>query len=209
MLPIYVCWDSGIDEIEEEAILAALQCFEGPNITVFGSKAWAKGDYSSADWYIQHTEKVQGNLGGIQLNADHLFDLIVSEPWQMANPHIDIMIVSKDMTAFEKGQQLNYVFGIADGPITVQSVARFRECSDEDRTLAVKTIVWHELGHIFGAAADLNRNHTEYNLGPHCTNYGCVMKQGDNVPKWIKNAREADKLGRIYCPECLADMGAH
>ncbi len=209
MLPIYVMYDSGLDEVEEVAVLAALRDLSALvpefEITCFGSEAWCSGEYSSADWYIQHTEIVRGKNGELQLNADQLLDLVASEPWQ-ANPHIDIVLTSCDLTAFDAGQQLNFVFGIADGRFSIQSVARFRDCSNFDRTLAIKTMIWHELGHILGMAADLNRDHTEYKLGPHCTSFGCSMKQGMSVSEWVENAREVFQVGRIYCPECLNDV---
>lgn len=212
MLPIYVMYDSGITEFEEVAILRALQelsgMFPSLNIVCYGSEAWSSGEYSSADWYVQQTRRVVGTQGGIQLDADHLVDLVANEPWQANDPHIDVVLTSHDLTAFDAGNQLNFVFGIADGRVTVQSLARYRGLSDFDRALSIKAVIWHELGHIFGMAANLRRSHTEYNLGPHCTNPGCIMRQGLSVETWAKHARDAYEMQRVYCPECLVDASA-
>lgn len=203
-------YDSGITEFEELAIVQALRdllvTFSNLDITCYGSDPWSTGVYSSADWYIQQTERVVGNQGGVQLNADSLVDLVANEPWQAENPHIDVVLTSHDLTAFDMGNQLNFVFGLASGRVTVQSLARYRELSDFDRKLSIKAVIWHELGHIFGMAADLRRSHTVYNLGPHCTNHGCIMRQGLTVEEWAQHARDAYEMRRIYCPECLADV---
>jgi len=142
---------------------------------------------------------------GEQLNADHLLGLVSNEPWQKAEPRIDIVITSQDLTAFDCDDWHNFVFGEADGRVTVQSVARFHQLSDTDRYLAIEAVIHHELGHIYGLAADASRSNTEYNLGPHCTNYGCFMRQGLSLEEWVIHARDAYRLDRIYCPQCLAE----
>lgn len=175
MLPIRAMWDSGVNGLEAQAICAALEeqnkLFPGLDITIYGASAWCKGGYSSADWYINKTMRVSRPFGE-QLNADHLLGLVNNEPWQKAEPHIDIVITSQDLTAFDCDDWHNFVFGEADGRVTVQSVARLRQLSDTDRYLAIEAVIHHELGHIYGLAADASRSNTEYNLGPHCTNYG-------------------------------------
>lgn len=211
MLPIYVMYDSGLDELERDAISDAIQKIKvmvtGLEIRNYGSAAWSTGAYSSADWYIQHAEIVHGNYGGMQLNADSLIDLVAGEPWRVNDPHIDIIVTSYDITALDDGKQLNFVLGLADfgKGVSIQSVFRFRGCSDLERFLAIETLIWHELGHILGMAADPRRPHTEEKLGRHCTNYGCVMRQGMSVPEWIEHARDAWQAGQIYCPECISD----
>lgn len=212
MLPVYVTFDSGIDALEERAILdgiAATMCFSHMRreLRVFGAMPWSEGDYSSADWYVKHTRKIyQCKIDGVQLDADHLLDLLSHEPWQESEPHIDVMFVSQDLTARNGDGWLNFVFGIANGRVTVQSVARYREIANlGDRMAAIKMVAQHELGHVFGMAGNKNRSNTEDNLGMHCTNPGCVMRQGLSVPEWVRHARESYRSGIIYCPQCLAD----
>ena len=211
-LPIYVSYDSGITEREEIAILSGLHealtylTYDG-EIKVFGADPWSEGAYSSADWYVVSAKSVyRVQTGHTQLDADSLLDLMANEPWQKSEPHIDVMFVSQDLTARDGSEWLNFVFGLACGRITVQSVARFRDIPVEtDRYLAIKSIVQHELGHIFGMVADLNRSNTKDILGPHCTNRGCTMQQALSVPEWVQNARDAYQMGRVYCPQCLKD----
>ena len=205
MLPIYVCYDSGLDAFEVQCIKDALVelkiLFPNRVIKDFGSRSWSVGDYSSADWYVNKAKKVLRSSAISQLDAGSLIDLMQSEPWQRNDPHIDVLFTSKDLTI----TNLNFCFGLARGRITVQSVFRYRRLSNADRELAIKAVVHHELGHIFGCAIDLARANTEMNLGEHCTNYGCIMRQGLSVEEWVKHAKEAKYLKRIYCPQCLAD----
>ena len=213
---INVCWDSELSNYEVHVILdACIQVRElFPELTfdVYGSDPWSEGEYSSADWYVDQAKEyvtrwitASGEIiDHLQLDADSIVDRLGEEPWQRSDPHIDIMMVSKELMAFDHGHPLNIVFVLADGRVTVQSVARYRGLPPRDRYLAIQAVIWHELGHILGMAGDLRRSHTEYNLGPHCTNY-CVMRQGLSVEEWVQHARQATGRNRIYCPQCLAD----
>ena len=200
MLPIYVMWDSRVDKFEQQAIIDGLEEFKkylpGREIVIFGSKKWSEGDYSSADWYIEKAKRIKG-----QISAPSILDLMSNEPWQKANPHVDVFFVSHDLSA----PGLNYCFGMSRGKLTVQSILRYRMLPSNDRYLSIKAVVQHELGHTYGLAGDLRRSNTEYKLGSHCTNYGCVMRQGMNLVEWAQHARDAHKMGRPYCNQCIED----
>lgn len=212
---VNVCWSSKLSDFEVQAIRGACnqvcELFPELTFTIYGSNPWSEGEYSSADWYVDQAKEYVTRWitasGEIierrQLDADSIVDRLEEEPWQQSDPHIDIMMVSEDLMAFDQGYPLAFVFGLADGRVTVQSVARYRGLHPHDRYLAIQAVVWHELGHILGMAGDLGRSHTEYNLGPHCTNYCCVMRQGLSVEEWVQHARQT--TSRIYCPQCLAD----
>lgn len=210
MLPINVMYDSGITRTEEAAIIAGLdevkRLLGGLEYTNFGSRSWGEGDFSSADWYVQHAHVVP-RLDRFQLDAGSLLYLLQVEPWQ-EHEHIDVMFTSHDLAIMDEDDHyLNFVFGVAHDRYTVQSVARYRELPEFERYLAIKMVVQHELGHIFSMAADLSRLNTEDSLGPHCTNFGCVMRQGLSVPEWVQHALESHATGMVYCPQCLADAG--
>lgn len=203
MLPIYVMYETELSVFERYCVDKAMQEFKNMfperEIVIFGFNQWCEGDYSCADWYI---EKARVKQSTCQIDASGLLDLMQNEPWQWNNPHVDVLFTSKDL--FASG--LNYCFGMTRGRCTVQSVYRYRYLNTDDRELAIKTVAWHELGHVFGMAGNLRRGNTEYKLGAHCTNYGCVMRQGMNVDEWVRHAKEAKRMGRIYCPQCMLDM---
>ena len=207
MLPIYLTYDIGVDEFKIRAIMMALIEFKKlrpkQKITVHGSKPWSTGDYSSADWYIKSAKRIfREDLGRVQLDADSILTLLENEPWQEQQSHIDLFFTSYDLSL----RGINFCFGIARGRNTVQSVYRFRRLCADDREIAIKTLVWHELGHIFGLASDLSRSNTRDCCGPHCTNEGCAMCQGVSVKEWVMHAREVKKYGMIYCSQCMDDL---
>ncbi|MBR2998337.1 hypothetical protein IKF34_00960 [Candidatus Saccharibacteria bacterium] len=205
MLPIYVTYDSGLNIFEQVAVNESMQEFKRlfPNrqIVNYGSRAWSTGDYSSADWYIANARRIKTGEYE-QLDAYSLNRLMFIEPWQESNPHIDILVTSKDLSI----EGLNFCFGLTNGRTTVQSVFRYRDLIPYERKAVIKTLIWHELGHVLGAALDLNRSNTENKLGAHCTNHGCVMRQGMDKKEFVLNAIEADAANRIYCPQCMADI---
>lgn len=209
MYNVYLMYDSGVTEKEASAIIAGIEeiesVFPGRLFVNYGSRPWSAGDYSSADWYLEHAPITTRN-GEIQLLSDGILQLLNNEPWQKSDPHIDVFFVSQDLTTrTSQGQILNFVFGEAMGRATVQSVARFRWLDSNSKYLAIKALVQHELGHIFHLAGDRERGNTEYNLGMHCTNPGCVMRQALTVEDWVKNAIESQRRRMIYCPQCLED----
>ena len=207
MLPIYVMYDSSLDDFEirciKEAMWEFVSLFPERKVVIYGSRAWSRGDYSSADWYAQNAKRViKKGWKWVQYDAQSLLELMMNEPWQRNNPHIDMMFVSHDLTA----RNLNFCFGMTMGRYTVQSVFRYRDLKEDDRWLAVKAVALHELGHVFGCAANPHRSNTEIKLGRHCTNPACIMQQGMNKTEWVKHARDAYSLGRVYCPQCMEDI---
>ena len=162
-LPIYVMYDTGITHDEEISIAEALadlkKIFPERKIVNFGKAAWGNGEYSSANWYVQKAmdiDKIKDEYS--QLNADVLVNLMSNEPYQEATPHIDVMFTSRDLTS--KIWDLNFCFGMTRGRCTVQSVYRYRWLNAADKHLAIKAVVLHELGHVFGMARNPKREKT-------------------------------------------------
>ena len=208
-MDVNIMYDSGISKEEARAIIVGIEqimeIFPGRQFINYENKPWSRGDYSSADWYVRHAS-VLSRSGKVQLVADSILNLLNREPWQKMSPHIDVFFVSRDLTAEAgNGRFLNFCFGKAQGRATVQSVARFRYLESDKKFLAIKTLVQHELGHIFGLAANPERSNTEYIFGNHCTNPGCVMRQALTAGDWTRNALESWRNEMIYCPQCMED----
>ena len=204
MLPIFVMYDSGLEAFErsciDEAVCEFKELFPDEKVVVFGSHAVYDGKILDADWYI---ENAKSKVIPYQLYADSILDLMASEPWQKNQPHIDVLIVSRDLTY----DRLKCCFGLSGGHGTVQSVYRYRNLNDfDERRMAIKTAVWHGLGHVFGMAADSKRTNTEDRLGSHCTNCGCAMRQATDYKECIQRAKDVKYAGTIYCSQCIDDV---
>ena len=204
-MPIYICYDSGLDFFEQAAVNDAARelkrILPDREIINFGSRAWSEGEYSSADWYVRNARRLSFGVNE-QLDAHHITNLLMEEPWQKDDPHIDVLVTAKDLSV--KG--FNFCFGATVGRFTVNSVRRYRSLRYDDRRLVIKSLIWHELGHVLGAAGDQGRVNTECKIGQHCLNRGCVMRQGMNLSEAVRIARDAAAAHQIYCPQCLADI---
>ena len=205
--PIYVCWDSGLDDVEVAAVKIAIteikQLYLKSQIYDYGSNKWSVGDYSSADWYIEKATK-----RGKQYSAMSILQMLNAEPWQKDNRHIDIFITSKDLYA----EGCSYVFGQAvfEWGVAVQSTYRFKSAGldDKSRTACIRRLVLHELGHLLGIAKP-GRQFTVESLGSHCSNIPCVMHQGMSVREWESlSIMELDKH-QTYCQDCMSELRDH
>lgn len=212
MLPIYICYGSDFGNIERRAVDNAAQEIRDRfdrEVIVYGDSAWSdpnKG-FSSADWYIGQARQHQYRANQNQLDARFFVELMRREPWQESNPHIDMILMTDDLTAKINGQWLSFCFGLTHGRFIANSVHRYAGLNDRDRFAAIKGVVLHEIGHALGAAANLSRLNTEENIGPHCTNPGCIMRQGSNLSAWVNNTRDCyyNPHG-WFCPQCIEDI---
>lgn len=199
-LPIYVLADSGIDLVEENAIMDgfynSVKCFPAPRkISYYGARTLPSG--VNADWYVNNAPR---NINK-QIDSSKLLELLLNDPWQRMEPHITVLFTSSDLCP----PGFNFVFGQAWDKATVQSVYRYRGLNNTDRTLLIQAVIAHELGHIFGLAGDLKRPHTIERFGPHCTNRGCIMRQQLSLEQNLSNVHESAAMGMLYCPECMQD----
>jgi len=206
MLPLNVMWDRGVSQEDANSILEACVVFQrmfpGRKIRIVGNnKMYDWEEYSSADWFIMNGNLVN-NPESLQLDSISLLELIQNNPYLRRDPRIDVLFTSIDL-----GGGISWCFGRTsiNGHCTVQSTARYQGLAPADKNLAIKAVMFHELGHVFGMAADPRRSNTEENFGNHCTNPGCIMRQGVNIGQWLDNAHAARRYGRIYCPQCLTD----
>jgi predicted Zn-dependent protease len=209
LLPVNICYDSGLDVVEKNWIkmgISELERISKRKFRNFENKIWSSWSYSSADWYVENAIKV-----GDQISLESLFELLHNEPWQKSSPHLDLLVTSKDLTAEGK----DFVFGYADPEqnIALQSVFRFHQnwSCDLGKFEAVKRVTVHEVWHLLGAAPNV-RSNTEENLGSHCINRNCAMRQGKSVEKWNElvveeyNASVRWEIEHILCPQCIEDI---
>lgn len=104
--------------------------------------------------------------------------------------------------------KVDWVFGAArvKNRVTVQSMFRYRNLTEEEKLRCIRRTLRHELGHNFGMAADLNRVNTEDHTGPHCTAPGCSMRQAGTLQKLLELSAEEKRVGTYFCKDCISDM---
>lgn len=208
LVPIYLMWSSDVPPAEAQA--ATQGVFDAVNasgqrrqVVNMGSTTWGRGDYSSADWYLNKALETQGEVRdrgcGKQVNASILINQFYEEPWQ-EKPHWEVSIVNKDL--YMEGT--NFVFGATrpEFAASVQSVRRLIDSvSDKElRSEMIRRLLRHEVGHMFGLPG---RNfNVEQKLGSHCTNV-CTMRQGMSIPEWAKLTQEENRQNVHFCQDCI------
>ena len=148
---------------------------------------------------------------GTQRDASQIIDEIHKRLKQTGRRIIFITV--DDLTCTSNGKYLNFCFGLARGYSTALSMVRFGSLSDKEQEIVLSGLIMHELGHLYGLAADSNRKKTEFNIGMHCTDKYCVMQQGLTMGEIRKNfSRVNEHRGhtddvklKYYCPLCMQD----
>jgi predicted Zn-dependent protease len=161
-------------------------------------------DYQSVDWYIGYALDKSRN----QLHCGKLMEALVTEPWQEAEPHLDVLVLKSDL--YDTGKNaVSWCFGYGiEGYMAISSVNRFQKWLPNDLALQVecfKTIVMHEVGHMLGLP-NSNRRDIEDNLGWHCINNNCIMRQGLNIQAWIRITEDRLRSDTPLCPHCQQDL---
>lgn len=127
-----------------------------------------------------------------------------------------LLITATDLTCQMGDRYLNFCFGLANNGHVIISMARFGHLSINEQKSVLAGLIMHELGHIYDLAGNPRRAQTELNLGMHCLNDKCVMRQGTTAETLRRNfsflrlknsATDRDGMIRkYYCPLCAADV---
>lgn len=211
--PIFLMYDNGVDQLErkaaDEAVKKAAKIFQNRPAFTLGNLVKVDGYEIPIDSLVQNSPILRQTAYGNQIDVDGVHSAVFNSKLHKNSPFIGVVLTSKDLTAKFGRNYLNFCFGYTFGDVTIQSVARFRDMSDKNRETMIEGVILHELGHVFNLAGDRSRSHTEYNLGMHCTNLGCVMNQGLTREAMLEHFRMAKKMGRIYCPQCMLEASSN
>lgn len=215
MKPIYIMFQVGLptDVINAachgiaEMLTIANLSGKVKNFGVWRSSNWLTGNtlnaYESVDWYCSYALDENRN----QLHCGKLMEALVAEPWQQNEPHLDIVILKDDL--FDTGNNAcNWCLGYGvRGYMAISSFNRIQNVSNNRRIQleCFKTIVMHEVGHMLGL---VNENRTDIvdNLGWHCTNNKCIMRQGLRVYDWVQYTFERQQSSSPLCLHCQQDL---
>ena len=202
MFPIYICWDRYVTEAEKRAIERAVYEIEpifGCDFICYGNKSWNEGRYKSADEIIASAPH---NENG-QADGTNVLNKLEETMRKWTEPGAFVLFTGQDL----KMVNTNWCFGVArmSSRVTVQSTIRYRSLPEKIASDCIKRTLRHELGHIFGCAADPKRTNTEQKLGSHCTNYGCSMRQTMSLQELVDDL-PTENATRCFCSQCMADL---
>jgi len=162
--------------------------------------------FLSVDWYLANAWDQERQ----QVNGNTLMDTIVSEPWRredVIGDHYDIFVVDQDLYAHERPTSEDFIVGIARPAIgTVVSTYRLESLSDP--FFLLKTIIMHEMCHVFGTP-DRKRDDVDRQAhGVHCTNR-CIMRFPAKTPQdWERFTEDRFLVGPL-CINCSEDLWRH
>ena len=207
MIPIYLFWAAGVSEAEEQWIRRAAaeipEIFPGCAVRMPGGRARQRIYFPEPEVILAGSFQENGRR-----NASMILRRLASVGRQMDPEGIWIFFVAEDLSL--PSLKLDWCFGAASvkNRVSVQSLARFRGLPEEDLIYCVRRTLRHELGHMFGMAADRKRPGTEEHHGPHCTNPGCSMRQTGTLAKLLATRKEEEGREDYFCPACRAEYEA-
>ena len=197
------------DAILECMTLARLP--EPPTIQDYGhyrSPEWrdeegALRPYLSVDWYIAEA----WNLAKAKLDATQLMKTLAAEPWrrkELIGDHYDVWLVDQEMYDEAQTEADPDVVSFSRNLVGLVVSARPFEAVGTPTYSLVKTVVLHELGHLFGLP-DIRRPDVALDAAPHCTNT-CVMRQASHGQEdWQQLTTDRLTHGP-YCEKCLGEL---
>ena len=167
--------------------------------------------HKSMEWYILSSRMADGsNKIDVQKITFSQGERVVKR----AKDEIPICLVSNDLAAPSQG--VSFCYGYTGGAVGHSNgeeingsavVVSANACRNNPEF--IKTIIIHELGHVFNATYDGRVNVVE-NLGPHCKDRSCIMHQGNFVEQTRERLRRktigAPPGQPPFCDECIASM---
>jgi predicted Zn-dependent protease len=217
--PIYITATSDVTAQELHAVengvktlLSTIGASDKIPVKNFGNWNYGKGDFESANWYVNETLLNNQAGHGRQVDASRLLSLMHDEPWQKSAPHYEVFVTGRDL--FQLG--LTFLTGLTRPEFgTVISTKRFKKLDPQLIYECTKTETMHELGHVFDAAHHRAGTGSENKKGAvkhilydtHCANNSCVMQPVEIVPHgWIQASIDRLKTGEPFCNPCVTDM---
>jgi hypothetical protein len=231
-LPIYLWWDEEASEYVDQAIYGMKRVLkEGVDVsTLFPIRrvgiGWMEGNFGSVEWYFKRARKKRGDYG-LQYQASDVLRLCAREPYQRAEPHVEVGITGRDL--FDDGME--FVYGVTwgferdsyeeMGKIVgmVISCKRIGVWYGGRSPFVFRHMIMHETSHFFGVPS---RTHgVEYSLGRHCVRGDCAVGQV-NMRRYVeedgkevfidaleaarRTARRLERTGSVFCEHCLNDL---
>jgi len=164
--------------------------------------------HETADFYVRQGRERSSRKE--QANATVILDALLELPQGTVllsrpnHPHYHVLVLRTDIYQDE----ITFVVGLAYPEWgMVLSVSRFSGLDSEKQAGCIQTATMHEIAHVFMVPAPGRKENIKDSLGRHCTNDGCLMRQGLCVPKdWLSMTRDRLRTGAPLCSDCLCDL---
>lgn len=212
--PIYLIYDSDVSKNEwcqaYQAVIVAAIIFGKRRCDTLNDRPRLNKTKSRASCIASRATEVRNGKFGPQRDASDICKIIgSSRRMREEDPFICVYVTSQDITYRYNGEYLDfhYSYSSPDDYTIVLSVARLRHRGKVDEALLIRGILLHEFGHLFDIV-DHGKENTEYSIGLHCTNPGCIMNQTllpvnelyANLYTMV-NKKKDGKL-HYFCPVC-------
>ena len=211
--PVYIMHQDGILDREKQAVIDGIKellKIAKVDLTISDLAVWKERNYKnpdgslkpycSIDWYMEEGKKASKKPS--RLNAEGILPHL--RKWSKEKGCYTVFILQEDI--YEP--RAEFVIGYSNYPTAIISVFRFRKLEENQKYECIKTLAMHEVGHMFGLPSDKRKENVEENLGGHCTNNKCVMRQGLVVPHdWIKMTHDRIEYGPL-CNQCINELRA-
>lgn len=172
--------------------------------------------FASTDWAMAWAKLSAINQDRPnQINAGMLLDLMRCDPTVQEIPQININLVKDDAWAGRADNGFVYGLGQQDKGLVLSMHRLERQYGNNPEYLkeVVKTLVMHELGHVFLAIREGRHNVSNRdNYGQHCDCPNCIMrtdskaKSNELTNDRLKQKRRGEPP---LCPECVAMARCH
>lgn len=201
MLDILICFDGSVSKTEKKAVgQAARDIYPmfGCDFIFLDSSNWPEQKYGSAERIIQFSPQNERKQTDVATVLTMMSE--VKAKWH--NPAVMVLFTGEDLAIGDR-----WVFGGAriKARVSVQSMVRYRSLPEHIMADLVARTLRHELGHIFGCVTTPGRSNTEENLGTHCTNPGCSMRQTSTLNELMRAAMLEDPHD-FFCEQCKSEL---
>ncbi len=141
-----------------------------------------------------------------QLNAQFIFRPFFPPE---GNPHFRyiVLITMQDLYDSNGPDGSRFNLGAAQEKFgAVVGASRFGEFPSSIRMECFRSVIMHELAHVFDVPDNTRSTNLQNRLGLHCTN-PCIVRPGsyDFVDHWQELTRDRLELGP-FCPLCLDEL---
>lgn len=150
-----------------------------------------------------------------QINVGMLLDLMDKDPTVRQIPQINVTLVKDDAYAGTPDNSFVYGLGRSDKGLVLSMHRLEHQYGSNPQYLkeVVKTLVMHELGHVFQATRKGRHNVSNRDgYGQHCDCPNCIMRTDSKAKsdKLTNDRLEQKRRGEPpLCPECIAMARYH